>query len=671
MSNPSNPFGGKQVPETVVKELNDRGASKPFRGDEINDWFARRSVWVKVLSRSTKCSNYKTLTSLGKAPYMRNYIGLRPYPVITGVKVGTMGSLGSMREATINMIAFTQDQLDDLEECYLIPKMSVMVVFGWSAGPREGSSIGYSPSGVTDVDTTCSIREAGPLVDGIQGRVSKYDVTFNKDGMWWEIAVKILSPSAGVMAAPVEDFTSSCECETVSSPTAGGGGGAGSGDSGEKKKVVMSGFKSVLHNLCELACKDKAGSVAIANGIGIYLPNKDRWRTTLMEDIKGLANDASRLVVEKAIDLTNWVFDSNVSNLTPNPQESLEAYLTIDQLCNTWLRYSTSQCNGVSVYGKFDNSKSGALVLPPGGFLHSSNPHKAIFPGNEPWRGASEADACVENGYVSVGKILVNCIFAYRTLEECGKDASFEDYITRILVGVNEASGNLWELSITDNGDCKVGGTPTYSIIDLQATKKVTATAININPESAILRDVNLALKLTDAMQTQALYAGVKQGMKSNACEDKKFKKEQQDYPNEADPVGCKPADPVDCTKFKDNGCEPTPPERNKFKEKLQEMYLDTERTEAMESCYAEQVKMNNGDSASATPEQCKAVIMPYDFSFTVDGIGGFEFGQMITSNLLPKRARATYVYQVTAVEHEVTLGDWKTTINTKPRLAS
>lgn len=684
MSNSVNPFGGKQVPVAVVSEL---AARKNISTANNQSWFARRTVWVKIISRSEKCGQYKILSSLQRPAYLDGgYNGERPHPVVTSVKVGAIGSLGSIRSATINMIAFTKDQLDELETCYLIPKMSVAVMFGWSVGAATDSSglpnvprpVDFN-NAVTDTKTTCSIKNAYPLADGFQGRVTKYDVSFNKDGMWWEISVNLVSPSSGVMAAPLEDYTSTCECETVSAESSGGATGS---EGGEKKKVVMSAFKTVLRTLCELAAKDKAGSVSLMNGFSAYLPNKDRWKTTLMEDVTGAIFDGGRFIVEKGIQLTNWASDqlgvgTNISTVTANPQRSLEAYLTIDQLCQTWLNYSTSQYPGpdgkkISVYGRFNNRKSGALVLPPGGYLHSSNPHKAIFPGLEPWeifppKNVSSVPNCIVDNYVYVGGILVNCIFAYNVLEECGKDATFEDFMSKILVGVNEASGNLWELVITDNGDCDKEDI-TYSIIDLHAAKKATATEIAISPKSAVVRDISLQLKLTDAMQTQALYAGVKSGMKSSACDDKKFKGELQKYPNEADPKNCTDPVNVNCDQLKELGCKPTP-EKNQFREKLAEMYLDTDRPEAMEACYTEQVKMNNGDNSKVTPEHCKNVIMPYDFSFTVDGIGGFEFGQVITSNVLPKRQKEAYVYQITTVEHEITVGDWKTTVSSKPRL--
>ena len=57
------------------------------------------------------------------------------------------------------------------------------------------------------------------------------------------------------------------------------------------------------------------------------------------------------------------------------------------------------------------------------------------------------------------------------------------------------------------------------------------------------------------------------------------------------------------------------------------------------------------------------------NFSATVSGIGGFRWGQSVTCDRLPADIRALTLYQVTAVEHDISPDDWTTTINTVARL--
>ncbi len=649
-------FGGKAVTPATISELNARGNVNAF-----NKWFASRSVWVKLVSRSTGCSDpkLKTMSSLDRfIPYESGYTGGRPYPIITGVRVASAGSLGTIREATINMIAFTPDQLDQLESCYLIPQMSVMVLFGWTVGATDSlTAAAINVSGVSDSEVTCAIKKAWPLADGVQGRVAKYDVSFNKEGMWWDITIKIVGASNAVMTLPAEDFTSTCECDTVSTPA----GASGDDKAGEAKTTEVSGFKMILTNLADYAFKQNSDSIkAYSRQFGAekgtyyaMLTNKNRWKTTLYEDITGYIP----------------FFEETTKFLGVGGYTSMESYISIDALLKALEKRSLSKdASGNPIYGKFDNTKGGAMSLPPSRFLKSSNPHKAIFP-TEIYEGL-DAPSCIENGKCYVGGILVNVIFAYECLKDCGKNATIQDFMSRILQGVNDASGNLWELTIIDNGaGCE---RPIFSIIDLQSVEKVDATLIKIDPKTAIVREVNLALKMTDAMQSQALYGGTRSQTTDQACSNTRWGKLLKDFKNEADPNGVGQPEPPPCEQNASLGCKDVAPYAGgykQFEKKLLEMRKETGNEDLKESCYTEQVRMNNEVSRnSKTPQQCANVMLPYEFSFSVDGIGGFEFGQMVTSNILPKVSQKYYVYQVSSVEHDLTHGDWKTTIKTIPR---
>ena len=64
----------------------------------------------------------------------------------------------------------------------------------------------------------------------------------------------------------------------------------------------------------------------------------------------------------------------------------------------------------------------------------------------------------------------------------------------------------------------------------------------------------------------------------------------------------------------------------------------------------------------------CGGIILPFNFEFTVDGIGGFKFGQIVSSTRIPASLRENYVWQVTAVEHTMNIQDWTTTVKTVAR---
>jgi len=63
--------------------------------------------------------------------------------------------------------------------------------------------------------------------------------------------------------------------------------------------------------------------------------------------------------------------------------------------------------------------------------------------------------------------------------------------------------------------------------------------------------------------------------------------------------------------------------------------------------------------------------VYPIDLSITIDGISGFKFGDVITTNLVPKQYYTDYkmVFTVTKINHTIKDGIWETTLNTKSRI--
>jgi hypothetical protein len=62
--------------------------------------------------------------------------------------------------------------------------------------------------------------------------------------------------------------------------------------------------------------------------------------------------------------------------------------------------------------------------------------------------------------------------------------------------------------------------------------------------------------------------------------------------------------------------------------------------------------------------QQATAPIFPWDASFTIDGINGFRYGDIVTFEVLPTRYRVNTVFSVIGVTHDLSQdGQWKTEI--------
>lgn len=62
--------------------------------------------------------------------------------------------------------------------------------------------------------------------------------------------------------------------------------------------------------------------------------------------------------------------------------------------------------------------------------------------------------------------------------------------------------------------------------------------------------------------------------------------------------------------------------------------------------------------------------IYPVEFTLTIDGISGFRFGDVISTNLLPDKYKgAGMVFTITKIDHKIGSGVWETTLHTVSRI--
>jgi hypothetical protein len=62
---------------------------------------------------------------------INNRLGIRPMPGITGIDVKSKSAYGSLREVTVNFVAWDIRQLEDLELLYMRPGYTVLIEWGW------------------------------------------------------------------------------------------------------------------------------------------------------------------------------------------------------------------------------------------------------------------------------------------------------------------------------------------------------------------------------------------------------------------------------------------------------------------------------------------------------------------------------------------------------------
>jgi len=372
-----------------------------------NGWFATRTNWVHVQSMCSACSdNVHTLTAFAKDPYTGNMSG-RPNIVVDSVQVKAQGNLGTTRAATIKFMAFTQSQLDELVACYGVPQMSVRVQFGWNKGAtRKSAPSPITDRSLSDTQALCKMRDAresSGIYDGLQGRVGKYAVSFNKDLMAWEMTVDIVAPSAPVLSRPVEDLGTTCYCDTVATNKTTG--------ATEKTNSGMSLFRALITD----PINNHGDDVALSTGQHLVTLNHGD-RDALGSSDNGIINMVMGFL---------------------NKESTKEVYMEFGALEEMVNKYSQSQAEDKPLMAKFDSSKLGRLTYKEPGY--SADPDICLFPGlDKGYEGLS--GTCVDNGGIDITKIWLNCIFINKCIEDIGKDGTIQDFFERIFQGINECN---------------------------------------------------------------------------------------------------------------------------------------------------------------------------------------------------------------------------------------
>lgn len=331
---------------------------------------------------------------------------------------------------------------------------------------------------------------------------------------------------------------------------------------------------------------------------------------------------------------------------------SLEALV---QWCNDRIQSSTGQvsgdklkdfkivCNGTVTQGFVPGRGPDALV--------SGNPKEIIFPGCSKYD-QKEFDF---GGFYSfefqnydLSKIMINIDWLisvlssneFKTTSNSDRkiNASVAGFFNKVFDNINVNSGTRFKLSIAQNPK----NAKEFYIVDtdyLPEESKVKATTINPIVKGGVCRSMNLTSKVPSAMATAAFIGG------SNTF---------------ADGGGFSllyNGSTASAVNFTDVQLA-----FDKAKKKL------TSTTTAIkpEDFTAMQAAIKNVYLSEARKNEL--IPMPIELSFTIDGIKGFIFGNIITTDYLPdiyKQTNPEIVFMIKTVEQEISANDWTTTITT------
>lgn len=638
-------FGKKEVPGSTQKEINNRGTKAGLL------WTSKRFPWIKVTSLSSSPGKHGTL-GLGSKLYEGNYI--RPLPVVTQLQVKKQGELGTTRRATIDITAFSDEQLVELQKAFFIPAMGVRVEWGWnedsSGTTAEPLTLDKSTSNPKAICKINDYAKTHSNYDGLQGIVGNFSYKLTTNNTW-ECSVEIISSTEGVAGSSV--VTHNCDCPRSYKNEAQ----EDAKEQIESKSDLYTFFNDLYKNY------DKVLSIYIGN-FGSY---PDAYHLFRKGKYKGPRRD------ERGGDDSAWYESLIGAVIKPETEEPYISFASLETAINT-LCLPTSK-EKIHTIGKI-HSKNTLLAYHPS--LESTDPRVCIIPGTKYADIVTFNDACPsaittdESGKqrVFLKNVMVNVVFLMMELNSVEKgDVKLSTFIRNVLQKINEACGNLWEFEIVSSeGNCDGEEVPELTIIDTKVYTPggpFSIPSLAIGNPASVIRDLTLSMKMTENMKTQALYAGSKTATKTPGggnCAPKAFEPFTLGGTN-TNLAAKKPDDKKDCPCTKAPIDKPPPKTFDDYMTALKEDVSST-TTSAARSALMELYNPTKGDNDN----HCVGMIIPFEFSFTLDGIGGFSFGQMVTSDRIPSAVSKQYEWQVTTVEHTLTPNDWITTVNTVMR---
>jgi len=666
-----NPFAAVAVPGSVTSEFAARADAA-----KLLKWTSTRVPWIHLMSMANTCgSTFSPLGNtaggfavFGGSPETSMYDTdtLLPWPIITGMDVTALGSLGTTRKSVVKLKCFTDEHLIELQKCYFIPGMDVRVQWGWSESCTGTAPTIYSGTGAR-AESVCQLLQiSSPANDGFQGIVANFKYGLQSDNSW-DCELEINSPAEAFSQSNIS--STECGCARKNEIETEGEKKELAQKNGEMYAFFLDSFKN------SAACGEWIGKLTSA--APAKLKQHIAWE--------------SRNYLGKARTEAGGDDSSFYEGTWFNDYDTTEQYVTwgaVEAAINCLALpndpdFSYGMLDTSEVQFDHVNKYSLAMCVDPR-IAHmpgGSDSHAGTMEG----KGGSAGDA-YSGGLLTLCNMRINVLFLKLELKKVlDGDKQLLTFVRNVLNELNRVCGNCWDIQVvsdseTERASCEGGnkGGRITVVDNKKAVAAGTTWQVPSTSTTSAIRGMNLDLKMTSAMKTQALYSNGTQQKgggntgadgDANGCEGAAFEPFGlgKRIKNSAMP-SARPAAPKECFCDQVSDVEKADSPTLSGLQKETGKYVSDETVNALLSQLTGDIAKLSDDGV---PDHCKGTQLPFDFGFECDGIGGFKFGQFISSDRLPPDVAKGWDFQVMKVEHSVTANDWTTKVNTIARRKS
>lgn len=625
--------------------------------------------------------------------------GIRPMPGIKSLSVKSKNTFGTLREATVELVAWTLQDFELIEKLYLRPGFTVLLEWGHSIyvdntgkvnSNIETCSSFFSQGSSLEslVEDVKEVRERSDYnYEAMVGVVKNFNWRYGKDG-GYHCSISVISTGEILesvkLRKPVDEITkpqasatrNSEEFLTVTQ------GGASQEDQQTSTRITNRERQSLLNYFI-----GRLFAINKASFTDVDLKKKLRTSGSSITDFKGFRlqkNTGDLFTTASELPLV-WV-----------PLRTVIQYLS--EVYNIYDPTTRDSQGRPRRYVKFltDPKIPSKFVTGPNHF--SVDPTHWILP-SKPQIQAQVGGQLVDSGIGTVrpihaentavlatnsvsDDILSIFVSANLLLEKAqqflepvgGGEPTVFDFLKDLLEDLEACLGNINEFDIDYREEYEGG---TYVIVDRRYTPKGNKKTpeLTIAGLNSVVLDVNISSKLSNEVgSTVAIAAqGASVDFVNNVHNILKWNPDIVDRirtvrtissdTGESDLLENSPAKKLENRKEWFNAIYKMFKNFNNTDTCFNSEELGQARSRISEF-FSDRVIFRYESYGSATP----VGLIPVELSLTFNGIAGFVVGETfkIAEGILPAKYQDRYGYIITGLEHKVELGGWTTEVTTQ-----
>lgn len=652
-------YNGGPLPGGIASEIHARGAASP-----ASAWKVNKRPWIKLVSNSSAGMTIFNPTGTWTVGGMHETSGrIVPKPTCTGVEISSTGTTGAMRKGTIKYKVFSISQLKQARNAFMIPGMTAVCTWGWNI-KSDGSGIIHFPGnlGKSMAAASNAILDWSSgnnyCTDGIFGLISDFEWSFNDSDGSFDCSVTMESAARAYASTDIHVASKqTCGCKND--------------EDTEKAEGVGGWVKQALKNIAEQEIeKGEAWSPDGFCGTAIALDEDAKEDAGFFSALTGFFGAAKENFYVTWDWWESYCITSGLApqgaNFTPN---------------------AAAAKGSIKNQGKFGKhvwwlDSSDVYVQKRDKPWFSADPWICMIPGHYHWdsENAKGGGSSGNFGILSTGglptswtvgpegggalrEILLNTYYLWNTYLNSD---TVDQYVMAVAKGVSDACGGMWNFElITDPRAPEI-----MKVIDTNKMAKASGTSLKVWGNDTAVRSWGMSTNIPQALKHSIMMGS---GYKGGKVNDGKYPVKTWNM------YGSDVTDNLYGTLSLEDQCKAAEfcvkgEQKSSAAGNAHEALLlaaaelaDNRDDEAVDEAKGAlkaywQVEDNPADTVGE-------VTIPVGFDCTFEGIGGFQWGHMLSPDRVMGLVPNAKAFQVTEVKQSVSITDWTTTIATALRM--